>query len=107
MDTAPEPFLFLEAEAAPRLEPMPSIVLAAKPGWPLLSPAILGVGILGFGLPVLWAAWLLSALFDRWGVLGWAGVVVLVVGLGLIGVSLIRELRGLLVLRRVDQLRAD
>jgi putative membrane protein len=107
MDTAPEPFLLLEAEAAPRLEPAPPIVVATEPVRPLLSSAILGMGILGFGLPVLWAAWLLSALFDRWGALGWAGVVVLVVGLTLIGASLVRELRGLSVLRRVDQLRAD
>ncbi len=107
MDTAPEPFLLLEAESAPRLEPVPSIVAAAAPGRPRLPPAILGLGILGCGLPALWAAWLLSALFDRSGALGSAGVVVLVAGLSLIGVSLGRELRGLAVLRGVDQLRAD
>ena len=107
MDAAPEPFLLLEAEAARRLEPVPSIVVAAEPVRPLLSSASLGMAILGFGLPVLWAASLLSALFDRWGALGWAGVVVLVVGVSLIGVSLARELRGLSMLRRVDQLRAD
>ena len=107
MDTVPEPFLLLEVEAAPRLEPVPSVVVAAEPVRPRLSSAILGMAILGFGLPVLGAAWLVSALFDRWGALGWAGVVVLVVGLSLIGVSLARELRGLSVLRRVDQLRAD
>jgi putative membrane protein len=107
MDTAPEPFLLREAEAAPRLEPVPAVVAAAVQVCPVLSPALLGMGILGFGLPVLWAVWLVSALFDRWSALGWAGAVVLAAGLGLIGASLLRELRALSVLRRVDQLRAD
>jgi hypothetical protein len=30
-----------------------------------------GAAILGIGIPVLWALWLVSALLDRWG--RWAG----------------------------------
>ena len=111
MDTAPEPFLLLEPEAAPRLEPMPAIVpaiaLATGPALWRRSPALAGAVILGFGLPALWAAWLASALFDRGGALGWAGVAVLLAGLGLIGAAMGRELYGLAALRRVDRLRAD
>ena len=94
MDTAPEPFLLLEPEAAPRLEALPSIVPIAEPVRRRRSPALVGAAILGFGLPILWAAWLISALFDRWGALGWAGLVVLVAGLSLIGVGMGRELYG-------------
>jgi putative membrane protein len=107
MDIAPKPFLLFEAEAAPRLEGAPPIVGAAGTVHRPLSPALLGAGILGCGLPILWAAWLVGALFDRGSALGWAGIVVLVAGLSLMGVSLARELRGLSVLRRVDQIRAD
>jgi putative membrane protein len=107
MDTAPEPFLLLEPEAAPRLEAASPVMTAVEPVRRHLSPALLGTGILGFGLPVLWAVWLVGVLFDRWGAVGWAAIVVVLVGLGLIGVSLGRELRSLSVLRGVDQLRAD
>src|SRR4051794_1062860 len=104
MDTAPEPFLLLEPEMAPRLEAAPAILPAAEPvgrGW---SPALVGGAILGLGIPTLWGVWLVSALFDRWDALGWAGVVVLLAGVGLIGLGIGRELRGLAALRRVDQL---
>ena len=66
-----------------------------------------GAAILGIGIPTLWALWLVSALFDRWGTLGWTGLVILVGGIGLIGVAMGRELRSLSALRRVDQLRAE
>jgi putative membrane protein len=56
---------------------------------------------------MLWAVWLVSALLDRWGALGWVGLLVPIAGLGLIGVGIGRELRGLAMLRRVDQLRAE
>jgi putative membrane protein len=107
MDTAPEPFLLLEPEIAPRLEAMPAVLPTVEPVRWVRSPALVGAGILGLGFPALWAAWLVSALFDRWDALGWAGVVVLLAGLSLIGVSMGRELRGLAALRRVDKLRAD
>ena len=107
MDTAPEPFLVLEPEVAPRLEAVPMILPAAEPVRWRLSPALLGAVVIGVGFPLLWAAWLVSALFERWGALGWAGVAVLVAGFGLIGLAIGRELSGLAALRRVDQLRAD
>ena len=75
MDTAPEPFLLLEPEAAPRLEAVPPCCRQRSRFAGCVSPALAGVAILGIGIPVLWAAWLVSALFDRWGALGWAGLV--------------------------------
>jgi putative membrane protein len=107
MDTAPEPFLLLEPDAVPRLEAVPSISPTAEPVRWRASPALVGAGILAFGFPILWAAWLVSALFDHWGALGWAGLVVLLTGLSLIGAGIGRELSGLAALRRVDQLRAE
>jgi putative membrane protein len=107
MDTAPEPFLLLEPDAAPRLEPVPSISPTAEPVRWRASPALVGAGILAFGFPILWAAWLISATFDHWGALDWAGLVVLLTGLSLIGVGIGRELGGLAALRRVDKLRAE
>jgi putative membrane protein len=107
MDTAPEPFLLLEPEAAPRLETLPSILPAALPVRRRWSPTFVGAAILALGLPTLWGAWLVSALFDRWSVLGWTGVVVLMAWLSLIGLGVGRELRGLAALRRVDLLRAE
>ena len=46
-------------------------------------------------------------MFDRWNALGWAGFVVLLIGLSLIGLGIGSELRGLAALRRVDQLRDE
>ncbi|HSZ91803.1 MAG TPA: DUF697 domain-containing protein [Acetobacteraceae bacterium] len=107
MDTVPEPFLLLEPDAAPRLEAMPALLPTAEPVRWLRSPTLAGAAILGLGIPVLWALWLASALFDRWGALGWAGLVILLSGIGLIGVGIGRELRGLSALRRVDHLRVE
>ena len=105
--TAPEPFLLLEPEAAPRLEALPMVLPKAEPVRWGRSPALLGAFILALGLPLLWAVWLASALFERWGALGWIGVAVILTGVGLIGVGIGRELGGLAALRRVDQLRLD
>ena len=107
MNAAPEPFLLLEPEAAPRLEAVPALLPTAEPVRWLRSPTLAGAAILGIGIPVLWAFWLVRALFDRWGTLGWAGLVILVCGIGLICVGIGRELRGLSALRRVDQLRVE
>jgi putative membrane protein len=105
--TAPEPFLLLEPEAAPRLEAVPAIILPAEPVLRLRSPALAGATIIGLGLPLLWGVWFVTALFDRWATLGWIGLVVLLAGLGLIFIGIGRELRGLAALRRVDHLRAE
>ncbi len=107
MNAAPEPFLLLEPEAAPRLEEVPALLLPAEPVRWLRSPTLVGVAILGIGIPVVWALWLVSSLFDHGDALGWAGLIVLVCGIGLIGVGVWRELRGLAALRRVDQLRVE
>jgi putative membrane protein len=107
MDTVPEPFLLLEPEAAPRLEALPALLPTAEPVRWLRSPTLAGVAILGLGIPVLWALWLASALFDRWDALGWAGLAILLCGIGLISVGIGRELRGLSALRRVDHLRVE
>jgi putative membrane protein len=55
----------------------------------------------------IWGASLVSVLFDRGDALGWAALVVLLVGLSLVVLGIGRELRGLAALRRVDQLRAE
>jgi putative membrane protein len=107
MSAAPEPFLLLEPEAAPRLEAVQALLPNAEPVRWLRSPTLAGVSILGVGIPVLWATWLVSALFDRWGALGWVGLAILACGISLIGVGIVGELRGLLALRRVDQLRVE
>jgi putative membrane protein len=107
MSTAPEPFLLLEPDVAPRLEAAPPLLPTTDLARWRWSPALAGTGILGLGIPTLWAAWLVSALLDRSGALGWAGLVILVVGISLIGVGIGRELRSLAALRRVDQLRAE
>jgi putative membrane protein len=107
MNAAPEPFLLLEPEAAPRLEAIQALLPNAEPVRRLHSPILAGVSILGVGIPVLWAIWLVSALFDRWGTLGWVGLITLMCGIGLIGVGMGRALRGLAALRRVDQLRVE
>jgi putative membrane protein len=107
MDTAPEPFLLLEPEVAPRLEAVPMVLPTAEPVRWLRSPALAGTIILGLGIPLLWIASLVSGLFERGSVLGWVGLVGMLAGIGLISVSMGLELRGLAALRRVDQLRAD
>ncbi|HJS86672.1 MAG TPA: DUF697 domain-containing protein [Acetobacteraceae bacterium] len=109
MDTQVEPFLRLEPEAAPRLEPLPAVLPAPLPPARRLRlpSALLGVVVLALGLPALWAAWLVSALFDHTPWLGWAGLAVVLAGFGLIGAGIGRELRGLAVLRRVDWLRNE
>ncbi len=107
MDTAPEPFLLLEPEAAPRLEALPSLLPTVEPVRRRWSPTLVGAAILALGFPALWGAWLVSALFDRWDALGWASLVVLLAGLGLVGLGIGRELRCLAALRRVDRLRAE
>jgi putative membrane protein len=107
MDTAPEPFLLLEADEAPRLEAAPPLLPAAALVRRRSSPALAGMVVLGVSLLVLWSVWLTSALFDRWNLLGWVGIAVLLVGLFLIGLGISRELRGLWALRTVDHLRTE
>jgi putative membrane protein len=107
MVAAPEPFLVLEADEAPRLEAVaPTLPTPPRVGW-RVSPAFIGVVILGVSFPMLWGWWLVSALFDRWDALGWVGLIVLLSGFGLIGLGIGRELHGLSALHRVEKLRAE
>ena len=107
MAAAPEPFLFLEGDEAPRLEAVvPTLPTSTHAGW-RRSPALIVVLMLSVSFPMLWSWWLLSALFDRWNALGWVGLAILLTGFVLVGLGIARELRGLSALRRVDQLRAD
>ena len=107
MDTAPEAFLLLEADEAPRLEAAPPLLPAAALVRRRSAPALAGMLVLGASFLVLWGAWLVSSLFDRWNVLGWLGLASLVVALALIGLGISREFRNLWALRRVDHLRAE
>jgi putative membrane protein len=107
MDTTPEPFLLLEPDAAPRLEAVVPNMPVAVPLSRSWSPALIGAATLGLGIPALWGAWLVGALFDRWSALGWAGLILLLFGLSLIGLGIGRELRSLATLRRVDRLRDE
>jgi hypothetical protein len=75
MDTTPEPFLLLEPDAAPRLEAVPLSTPVAEPLGRAWSPALIGAATLGLGIPALWGALLVGALFDRWNALGWAGFI--------------------------------
>lgn len=103
-----EPFLRLEPDSAPRLEPLPMVLPAPLPVRRRRLPAVLlGTGVLALGFPALWAALLVSALFDRAFWLGWSGLAVVLVGFGLVGLGIGSELRGLAALRRVDRLRDD
>ena len=79
MDTAPEPFLLLEPEAAPRLEAVPALLPIAEPVRWLRSPTLAGVAILGLGVPVLWAVWLASCVIRPLGCAGVGGPCDLVV----------------------------
>jgi uncharacterized membrane protein YcjF (UPF0283 family) len=107
MVAAPEPFIFLEADEAPRLEAVAlTLPTPTRTGW-RRSPALIGVLILSVSFPMLWGWWLVSTLFGQSNALGWAGLAVLLAGFGLVGLGIGRELRGLSALRRVDQLRAE
>jgi putative membrane protein len=109
MDTQVEPFLLLETDIAPRLEPLPAVLppTSAPTRARRMPPALLGAAVLAFGFPALWAAWLVGTLFERSAWVGWAGLALALVGFGLVGAGIGRELRGLAALRRVDRLRAE
>ncbi len=107
MDTAPEPFLLLEADEAPRLEAASSLVPASALARRRSSPVLAGMALLGASLLLLWGAWLVSSLFDRWNVAGWTGLACLLVAFSLIGLGISREFRALWALRRVDHVRAE
>lgn len=105
----PAPFLIVEDEPAPRLEPDPPAVPLVDPP-PPRSPAALalgGVAVLALGFAALSSANFVADQFARSVWLGWATLGVTVAGFGLMGAGLWREVRALLALRHVDHLRAD
>ena len=105
----PEPFYELEARAAPRLEPQPLDLVAPEPAPRWGTPALVtaGIGVLAIGFAGLAAANFVADQFGRALWLGWVTLAVALLGFGLLGAGLWRELRALFALRHVDQLRAD
>ena len=93
--------------AAGRLEPdftpaAPDVPVSAGTG----ALAAAGAAVLVLGLAGLSVGNFVADQFARGPALGWATLAVAAAGFGLIGASLLRELRGLLGLRTVDRLRA-
>jgi putative membrane protein len=104
-----EPRIELEDEPAARLEPTLPAVIAIdepRPAWGTAALALSGAVVLGLGLTGLAVADFVADQFVRAAWLGWITLGVSVTGFGLLGVGFWRELRALLVLRRVDDLRA-
>lgn len=104
-----EPRIELEEEPAPRLEPsLPAVVAADTPAPPRTGTAalaLLGVAVLALGLAGLSVGNFVADQFTRATWLGWATLGVAGAGFGLIGAGLLREIRALLALRHVDELR--
>jgi len=104
-----EPRIELEDEPAARLEPTLPAVIAidgAGPKWGTAALALTGAAVLGLGLSGLAVADFVADQFARAAWLGWITLGVACAGFGLLGVGIWRELRALMVLRRVDDLRA-
>ncbi len=104
-----EPRIELEEEPAARLEPsLPAVVATADaaPRAGTAALALLGVAVLALGLAGLSVGNFVADQFGRAAWLGWATLGVAGAGFGLIGAGLLREVRALLALRRVDGLRA-
>lgn len=104
-----EPRIELEDEPAARLEPTLQVVIPSddrSPAWGTAALALAGVGVLGLGLAGLSVGNFVADQFARAAWLGWATLGVAGGGFGLIGVGGWRELRALMALRRVDDLRA-
>lgn len=104
---SPQPRIELEEEPAARLEPSaPALPIEADPvpyGTAVLGLA--GVAVLALGLAGLSVGNFVADQFARSAWLGWVTLGVAGVGFGLIGAGLWRELRALIALRRVDDLR--
>jgi putative membrane protein len=76
-----------------------------RPRAGLLGLGLAGTGVLAVGLSGLGIADFVADQFARAAVLGWATLAVAAVGAGLIGVGVVREMRGLSRLASVDRLR--
>jgi len=105
----PEPRIELEDEPAARLEPpLPVAIPSAEvgPPWGTSALALSGLVVLVLGLAGLSVGNFVTDQFARATWLGWTTLGVAGAGFGLIGAGLWRELRALVALRRVDNLRA-
>ncbi len=104
-----EPRIELEDEPAARLEPTPLAAIALddpSPAWGTAALALAGASVLGLGLAGLSVGNFIADQFTRAAWLGWTTLGIAGAGFGLIGAGVWRELRALMVLRRVDGLRA-
>jgi putative membrane protein len=105
--TRVQPRIEMEAEPAPRLE-APLVPLTPEPRLPPRVPlTLVGALLLALGLPALWTADFVADQFSRGAALGWLTLALALAGFGLMGVAILRELRGLLAFGTVDRLRAD
>jgi uncharacterized membrane protein YcjF (UPF0283 family) len=107
MNTAPIQRIELEAAPAPRLEmeqPL-AVIPPSRSQSRSLGPAVAGVAVLGGGFALLGAINFILDQFARSDILGGAALAVSLLGFGLLGTGIARELRGLLGLGRVDRLR--
>jgi len=101
----PAPFLRVEEAPAPRLEPVAPIALPEPRLRPRLPLTLIGATVLVVGLPALWAAGFVADQFARGAALGWFTLAIAVLGFGLVGGAILRELRGLFRIATVDHLR--
>lgn len=109
-DSRIRPRIEFEEAPAPRLDfdPLPVGVAptgSVMPESGTVSTILTGIAVLVLGMALLQTLNFVIAQFDRSFVLGCVTLVVGVVGFGLIGSGVRRELRGLLGLRVVDRLR--
>jgi uncharacterized membrane protein YcjF (UPF0283 family) len=104
----PSPRIEVEEIPAPRLEAGSLLaVVAPDRGVGTIALVSGGTGVLVCGLVWLQTANFVAAQFARSDVLGGLTLAVAVVGCGLIGAGIWRELRALFSLRTIDHLRAD
>ena len=103
------PFLIVEDQPAPRLEPEPPPLALLDPAPPRSAGvlALAGAGVLAGGFALLGSVNFVADQFARSPWLGWAALGVAAAGFGLLGAGVWREVRALLALQRVDRLRAD
>ncbi len=108
-DPPVRPRFELEQLRSERFEPEPlPVPVAAQParGMGTVTLGLAGLSVLVVGLAALETGNFVAAQFARSAILGWTTLAVAVSGFGLLGAGLLRELRGLFGLERVDSLRA-
>ncbi|MDT7950449.1 MAG: DUF697 domain-containing protein [Acetobacteraceae bacterium] len=98
----------MEEQAAPRLEfnPVP-LALDSAPRLTTPALALSGAAVLAIGFALLQSANFVVDQFARSATLGWLTLAVAIAGFGLLAAGILREIRTLLALGRVDRLRDD